>query len=162
VPLPQQQIATGALGTQQQQNPLGPLQPGQPPPSQSATPAAAVSARDKQQAAVSRVRNLTLAGNGILVPVTLSASSTTVTFIQPEQNDILYGVAVVPSWNTTCYVGAADKTLTGFTVHYGTNAPASGSPTIDYHTYRTEAYPTLQGAAPGGYTPALTSISLTP
>lgn len=58
---------------------------------------------------------------GYNVGVTASATSQAVTFTtaHPDAN---YAVFCTPDWNTTCYV--SNKTTTGFTLNYGTAAPA--------------------------------------
>ena len=55
------------------------------------------------------------------IGVTASATSQAVTFTtaHPDAN---YAVFCTPDWNTTCYV--SNKTTTGFTLNYGTAAPA--------------------------------------
>lgn len=75
--------------------------------------------------------NTTLTGNyisfssnmrGYNITVTASATSQNITFntAHPDAN---YAVFCTPDWNTNCYV--TNKTTTGFTLNYGTAAPAS-------------------------------------
>lgn len=58
---------------------------------------------------------------GYNVAVSVSATSQVVTFgtAHPDAN---YAVFCTPDWNTTCYV--TNKTANGFTLNYGTAAPA--------------------------------------
>lgn len=58
---------------------------------------------------------------GYNVAVSASATSQVVTFgtAHPDAN---YAVFCTPNWNTTCYV--TNKTVNGFTLNYGTAAPA--------------------------------------
>lgn len=83
-----------------------------------------------------RLRWFTAAGNGVDEAVAGSASSHAVAFarIEPNAN---YGVHVTPSWSTTAYVAFTDKSTTGFTVHFGSNAPGGGG-TISWTTFRSE------------------------
>lgn len=78
-------------------------------------------------------RLFTNGGSGVGVTVPLAATSRTVAFDRLEP-DARYAVTVLPSWNTTTYIAAADKATTGFTVHFGSAAPANA--TIDFNTYR--------------------------
>jgi hypothetical protein len=59
---------------------------------------------------------------GYNVGVTASATSQTVSFntAHPDAN---YAVFCTPDWNTSCYV--TNKTTNGFTLNYGTAAPAA-------------------------------------
>jgi len=59
---------------------------------------------------------------GYNVSVTASATSQTVSFgtAHPDAN---YAVFCTPDWNTSCYV--SNKTVNGFTLNYGTAAPAA-------------------------------------
>ena len=90
--------------------------------------------RMMRQFQVMRRRSLTLAGNGINVPVATSATTLAITFAQPE-SDLQYGVSVTPGWPTTLSVTA--KGVNGFLISFGTAAPASA--TLDYTTFRTES-----------------------
>lgn len=76
-------------------------------------------------------RHLMRAGNLVAEPVTLAATSLVVTLPLSEQ-DANYGVSVTPSWLTTVRVHS--KTTTGYTIEFGTGAPASA--TVDATTYR--------------------------
>lgn len=58
---------------------------------------------------------------GYNVSVASSATTTTVTFPAAHQN-ANYAVLCTPNWNTTCWV--SNKTANGFTLNYGTAAPA--------------------------------------
>jgi hypothetical protein len=64
---------------------------------------------------------------GINVGVTADASLLRVSFPTPE-TDAAYGVQVSPSWPTMSAI--SDKTAEGFTITFGTPAPASA--TIDW------------------------------
>ena len=59
---------------------------------------------------------------GYNVSVTAAATSQTVSFLaaHPDAN---YSVFCTPNWSTTCYV--SNKTTSGFTLNYGTAAPAA-------------------------------------
>ncbi len=83
-----------------------------------------------------RLRFFTAAGNGVDTAVVGGASSTAITFKRTEPNT-KYGALVIPSWNTTVYLASGDKLTTGFTVHYGSNAPGGGG-TISWATFRSE------------------------
>jgi hypothetical protein len=58
---------------------------------------------------------------GYNVAVSASATSQTVSF-GTAHSDANYAVFCTPDWNTTCYV--TNKTVNGFTLNYGTPAPA--------------------------------------
>ena len=58
---------------------------------------------------------------GYNVAVSASATSQVVTF-GTAHSDANYAVFCTPNWNTTCYV--TNKTVNGFTLNYGTAAPA--------------------------------------
>lgn len=90
--------------------------------------------RYERQQNIIRRRVLTLGGNQIAVPVTSTHTTVAVTFGQPEV-DTAYGVAACPNWGTTVWV--TSKATTGFTLNFGTAAPASAS--VDFTTYRTES-----------------------
>ena len=90
--------------------------------------------RDDEQWRRLRRRALTIGGNGVNVSVTLAATSKAVVFARTEV-DALYGVVITPSWLTTHAVTA--KATTGFTVTFGTGAPANA--TFDFITHRTES-----------------------
>lgn len=49
-----------------------------------------------------------------------------------NQTDTNYGVVVTPNWNTTVWV--TDKATSGFTINFGTNAPANAK--FDYFIFR--------------------------
>ena len=66
-------------------------------------------------------------GRGINVAVTQGATSIAITFGTPL-SDANYGVAVTPNWNTSVWV--TGKTATGFTINFGTAAPAGA--TVDW------------------------------
>lgn len=83
-----------------------------------------------------RLRHFTAAGNGVGLAVTTGATSVAITFRRQEPN-VNYGVTVTPSWNTTVFVAAADKAVTGFTARFGT-APSGSPGTISFTTYRSE------------------------
>ena len=78
-------------------------------------------------------RHLTPAGNYPKQPVTLAATSVSITFPRAEQ-DTAYGVSATPSWLTT--VAVTSKSTTGCTITFGTAAPANA--TVDVSTFRTE------------------------
>ena len=78
-------------------------------------------------------RWLTPAGNQTNVSVTLAALTKSVVFARAEQ-DTAYGVTVTPNWSST--VAVTSKTTTGFTITFGTAAPANA--TVDFGTYRSE------------------------
>lgn len=59
---------------------------------------------------------------GYNIAVSASATSQTVSF-GTAHSDANYAVFCTPDWNTTCYV--TNKTVNGFTLNYGTPAPAS-------------------------------------
>ncbi len=90
-------------------------------------------ARDEERSRRLLLRFLTQAGNGVAVPVTVTATTKAITLPRTER-DGQYGVCVTPSWGTTTWVTA--KTATGFTINLGTAAPANA--TVDYATFRTE------------------------
>ncbi len=83
-----------------------------------------------------RLRHFTAAGNGVDLAVAGGATSKAVAFerVEPDTN---YGVTVTPSWSTTVYVALADKSKTGFTVHFGSASPGGGG-TISYTSFRSE------------------------
>lgn len=83
-----------------------------------------------------RYRYFTPSGTGVDVPVGAGVASLAVIFAREESNAD-YGVHVMPSWSTTVYVAVADKSTTGFTVHFGTNAPGGGG-VIQWNTFRSE------------------------
>ncbi len=83
-----------------------------------------------------RLRHFTPSGCGVDATVAGNASNTAITFKRAESNT-KYGVHVIPSWNTTVYLASGDKLTTGFTVHYGSNAPGGGG-TISWATFRSE------------------------
>lgn len=89
--------------------------------------------RSERQAAVLFRRYLTRGGTDVNVAVTLAATSHIVTFDKAEP-DALFGVVVTPNWLTTFRV--TSKATTGFTVDFGTAAPASA--TMDYLVFRKE------------------------
>lgn len=80
-----------------------------------------------------RVRCLTSAGNQVQLAVTLAATTTAVTFARTEP-DTSYGVQATPSWGTTVWV--TNRTTTGFTLNFGTGAPANA--VVDVLTFRSE------------------------
>lgn len=92
-----------------------------------------VSAKDRTNQRILLRRFLTPGGNGIAIPVTLAAGNVVVTLPRSEL-DTNYGVVATPNWGTTCYVTA--KAVTGFTINFGTVAPANA--TVDYLTFRSE------------------------
>ncbi len=83
-----------------------------------------------------RLRHFTAAGNGVDLPVGAGAMSLAVVFARVEPNTN-YGVTVTPSWDSTAYVALADKSTTGFTVHFGNAAPGGGG-TLSWTTARSE------------------------
>ena len=89
--------------------------------------------RDEERQRRLLLRFLTQAGNGVGTAVTLAATTLAVTLPRSER-DALYGVTVTPNGGTTVWI--TTKTITGFTVNFGTAAPASA--TVDYLTFRTE------------------------
>lgn len=78
-------------------------------------------------------RLFTQGGAQVAVAVALGAASKAIAFERREP-DTGYGVLVTPSWPTTVSVAAADKSATGFTVHFGTVAPANA--TVSFLTFR--------------------------
>jgi hypothetical protein len=72
-----------------------------------------------------------LSGINHLVP----AGSTYIDIVFPEPYTAVYGVCVIPQWNTTVWV--TDKTNTGFRVNFGT--PPLSNSYIDWFIY--ENYP---------------------
>jgi hypothetical protein len=94
----------------------------------------ALSPRESRQFQVIRRRVLTAGGNTIALPVLAALTSLVVVFPQVE-SDVNYGVSVTPNWGTTVWV--TTKTVTGYTVHFGTAAPASAL--LDITTFRTES-----------------------
>jgi len=80
-----------------------------------------------------RRRLLTPAGNGVRLSVTAAATTKAVAFTR-EMPDTTYGIVATPSWNTTVY--PTNRTTTGFTLNFGTAAPANA--TVDYVTFRSE------------------------
>lgn len=62
----------------------------------------------------------------------LQTAATTSVVIDPVEPDTEYGVLVTPNWLTTCRV--TSKTVNGFTVDFGTAAPADAA--IDYLVFR--------------------------
>lgn len=80
-----------------------------------------------------RRRFLTPAGNGVRLSVTAAATTKAVTF-EREMPDTNYGAVATPNWSTTVYV--TNRTTTGFTLNFGTAAPANA--TVDYVTFRSE------------------------
>lgn len=114
-------------------------QPGGDPQSWTAPALPAGALTDPQEAAKwarLRLRHFTAAGNGVDTAVAGGVALKAVTFKRAEPN-ANYGVAVIPSWSTTVYVALADKSSTGFTVHFGTNSPGGGG-TISWNTFRSE------------------------
>lgn len=99
-----------------------------------ATPAGQLGPREMRQFQVMRRRTLTPAGNAINLPVTAALTTLAITFAQQE-SDLTYGVAVTPNWGTTLWVTA--KAVTGFTLNFGTAAPANAA--LDYTTFRMES-----------------------
>ena len=89
--------------------------------------------RFARQLAVLIRRYLTPGGTEHSLSVTAAAVTKAVTLAKPEQ-DASYGVLVTPNWLTTFRVTAKSKT--GFTVDFGTAAPASAA--IDYLVFRKE------------------------
>jgi hypothetical protein len=79
-------------------------------------------------------RHLTRAGNKVQLPVPLNATSLAVAANVPEQTDANYGVQATPNWNTAVWI--TSKTKTGYTVNFGTMAPANA--VIDCLTFRSE------------------------
>lgn len=77
-------------------------------------------------------RFLTKGGNGTETPVTATATDVDVTLPLVEA-DAGYAVVATPNWDTTCFV--TDKTTTGFTINFGTAAPASA--VVDWSVIRT-------------------------
>lgn len=104
-------------------------------PSGSGPYAGGPSGDKKADAVWNRIRRrfFTQAGNGVAVPVTLAATTITITLPRVESN-ATYGVNVTPNWLTTSKVTL--KTTTNFVVTFGTGAPASAL--IDYITFRSE------------------------
>jgi hypothetical protein len=89
--------------------------------------------RAEQEQQRLRVRHLTSAGTAVQAAVTLAATTKAVTFLRTEPN-ALYGVVATPSWGTTVWV--TNRTTTGFTLHFGTGAPANAL--VDWLTFRSE------------------------
>lgn len=78
-------------------------------------------------------RFLTQGGVGVAIAVTAAAVTKAIAFADGKNEpDANYGVLVTPSWLTTFRVTA--KAATGFTVDFGTAAPANA--TIDYAVVR--------------------------
>lgn len=80
-----------------------------------------------------RRRYLTKAHPDRNIAVTAAATTVNIVFDDSEV-DALYGVLATPNWSTTCYV--TTKAVTGFTINFGTAAPASA--TVDYIVFRKE------------------------
>lgn len=78
-----------------------------------------------------RLRFLTNGGNARGVAVTATATTVAVTFATPEP-DTSYGVVATANWGTTVFV--TNKATTGFTINFGTAAPANA--TVDYIVFR--------------------------
>lgn len=87
----------------------------------------------ERDARVLHRRYLTAGGTGCNLAVPTGATSLAVTLARREY-DAGYGVTVTPSWLTIVAVTA--KTTTGFTVTFGTAAPAGA--TVDYSLFRSE------------------------
>jgi hypothetical protein len=78
-------------------------------------------------------RFLTQGGIGVGVAVTAAAITKAIAFADGKKEpDANYGVLVTPNWLTTFRVTA--KATTGFTIDFGTPAPAGG--TVDYAVVR--------------------------
>jgi hypothetical protein len=78
-------------------------------------------------------RFLTQGGVGVSVPVTAAAVTIAIAFADGKNEpDTIYSVLVTPSWLTTFRVTA--KAKTGFTIDFGTAAPANAS--VDYAVVR--------------------------
>lgn len=80
-----------------------------------------------------RFRHLTALGNVVNRAVGAGAATLAVTFPTSE-GDTDYGVIATPNWLTTIRVTA--KTVSGFTLDFGTVAPANA--TVDCVTFRME------------------------
>lgn len=102
-------------------------------PDETAAPRPQLSPRDLAIFRRLQQRFLTNFGNRPAVAVTAAAGTVAVAFPRAEA-DALYGVSVTPNWGTTAWVTA--KTTTGFTVNFGTVAPANA--TVDIITFRSE------------------------
>ena len=87
---------------------------------------------DRQLAVLMR-RYLTRGGTAANVAVTAAATTHAVVFAKPEA-DATFAVAVTPNWLTTFRV--TGKLKTGFTVDFGTAAPAGAA--MDYLVFRQE------------------------
>jgi hypothetical protein len=78
-------------------------------------------------------RFLTPGGVGVAVAVTAAAVAKAIAFADGKKEaDANYGVLATPSWGTTVWVTA--KAKTGFTLNFGTAAPANA--TVDYAVLR--------------------------
>lgn len=80
-----------------------------------------------------QVRHLTSLGNLVDFPVTAGVATLAVTFPMAEAK-VSFGVVALPNWLTT--VRVTTKTRTGFTLDFGTVAPANAS--LDICTFRSE------------------------
>lgn len=89
--------------------------------------------KDSRQFNILRIRYLLRPTPGVSETVTLAATTLAVTFLASEV-DTSYGVIATPNWSTTCYITA--KAVTGFTINFGTGAPANA--TVDYIVFRKE------------------------
>lgn len=79
-----------------------------------------------------RLRFLTLGGNAVNTAVTLAATTKAITFSPSPEINTSYGVVATPNWSTTVFITL--KLTTGFTVNFGTGAPANA--TVDYIVFR--------------------------
>jgi hypothetical protein len=78
-------------------------------------------------------RFLTQGGTGVNVAVTATATTKAIAFADGRHEpNATYGVIVTPSWLTTSRV--TTKATTGFTIDFGTAAPAGA--TVDYCVVR--------------------------
>lgn len=82
-----------------------------------------------------RYRHFTPSGCGVDVVVASGAASMAIVFARAESNAD-YGVSITLGWSSTYYVAIADKSTTGFTVHFGT-APGADS-VLSWSTFRSE------------------------
>jgi hypothetical protein len=91
-----------------------------------------IDARGDQQLSELFTRHLTRAGNLVNEPVTSGDGTLDVILDLPEI-DTEYGVSVTTNWLTTVAITA--KATTGYTITFGTVAPADA--VLDATTFRT-------------------------
>ena len=90
--------------------------------------------RAEAQQSELRSRFLTHGGTKVAEAITGGAASKALTFANSAtEKDTSYGVVANPNWNTSVYV--TSKTVTGFTLNFGTVAPGGGG-TVDWIVFR--------------------------